>query len=107
MARQSTLNVSLTATLDRYVRGKVSNGEYESASEVVRDGLRALREREATASAFWADVRKKVAAGKRDLAAGRVVDGETAMNEIIAGLNEATVSKSTRKLPSRKRTSKR
>ena len=87
MARQSTLNVSLTPKLDEYVRAKVSGGEYESASEVVRESLRALQKREREVEAFWADVREKVAAGRRDVAEGRVYDGEQVMDEIEAELD--------------------
>jgi antitoxin ParD1/3/4 len=87
MARQTTLNVSLTPVLRKYVQSKVSSGRYESASEVVRDGLRALQERE-QAAAFWSDVRAKVAVARREVEEGRTVDGEAAMEEIIAGLGD-------------------
>ena len=40
MSRQATLNVSLTPTLDGFVRAKVKSGAYESASEVIRESLR-------------------------------------------------------------------
>jgi antitoxin ParD1/3/4 len=84
MARSTTLNVSLTPKLRNYVRAKVRSGRYESASEVVRDSLRALQEREKVADAFWADVREKVAIARRDVAEGKMVDGESAMDAIIA-----------------------
>ena len=77
MARQTTLNVSLTPTLRKYVHSKVKSGRYESASEVIRDSLRALQERERAAEVFWADVREKVAVGRRDVAEGRTEDGES------------------------------
>jgi antitoxin ParD1/3/4 len=85
MARQTTLNVSLTPTLRNYVRAKVKGGGYESASEVIRDSLRALQERDKAANeAFWHGVRQKVAVGRRDIEEGRTVDGEAAMAELIA-----------------------
>jgi antitoxin ParD1/3/4 len=87
MARQTTLNVSLTPVLRKYVQSKVSSGRYESASEVVRDGLRALQERE-RAAAFWSDVRAKVDVARRQVEQGDTVDGEAAMDEIIAGLGD-------------------
>ena len=40
------MNVSLTPTLERYIQAKVQSGRYSSASEVVREGLRALQEQE-------------------------------------------------------------
>lgn len=41
-----SMNVNLTAELDALVRGKVKSGLYNSASEVVRDALRLLAERD-------------------------------------------------------------
>ena len=40
------MNVSLTSELEQYVREQVNSGMYYSASEVIREGLRLLKERE-------------------------------------------------------------
>jgi antitoxin ParD1/3/4 len=40
------MNVSLTPELDQFVAGKVESGRYASASEVVREALRLLEERD-------------------------------------------------------------
>jgi antitoxin ParD1/3/4 len=40
------MNVSLTKELERLVNEKVKSGMYQTASEVVREGLRLLRERD-------------------------------------------------------------
>jgi len=40
------MNVSLTPELEQFIQGKVDTGLYYSASEVVREGLRLLRERD-------------------------------------------------------------
>jgi putative addiction module CopG family antidote len=40
------MNVSLTPELEKYVRHKVASGFYNNASEVIREALRALLERE-------------------------------------------------------------
>lgn len=40
------MNVSLTSNLEEMVKGLVKSGRYNSASEVVRDGLRLVEERE-------------------------------------------------------------
>lgn len=86
MSRQSTLNVSLTAELQKYVKSKLDTGGYESASEVIREGLRALQEREHAASEFWAGVREKVLVARKQVAKGRTRDGEQAMDEILSEL---------------------
>ena len=41
-----TTNVSLTPELEEYVNTKVQTGDYKSVSEVVRDGLRMLKEKD-------------------------------------------------------------
>ena len=40
------MNVSLTRDLERFVAEKVASGRYTSASEVVREALRLLEERD-------------------------------------------------------------
>jgi antitoxin ParD1/3/4 len=87
MARQTTLNVSLTPVLRKYVQSKLNSGRYESASEVVRDAIRALQERE-QAAALWSVVRAKVAVARSEVAEGKTVDGDAAMNEILAELDD-------------------
>ena len=40
------MNVSLTSELEAFVASKVRSGRYHSASEVIREALRLLEERE-------------------------------------------------------------
>jgi antitoxin ParD1/3/4 len=40
------MNVSLTQELEKLVQDKVASGLYQTASEVVREGLRLLKERD-------------------------------------------------------------
>ncbi len=68
------MNVSLTPELERYVRRKVASGLYNNASEVIREALRVLLERErAPASGLdrgppqKRDVRARVAALEKPL----------------------------------------
>ena len=84
MSRQTSLNVSLTPTLQKYIKAKLRSGRYESASEVVRESLRALQEREDAAAKFWSGVRGKVQIAREQIADGRTHDGDTAMDEILA-----------------------
>ena len=69
------MNVSLTPELEKFVDGKVESGLYNNASEVVREGLRLLKEHD--------ELRKKYAAqierGWQQAQRGEVVDGEKAM----------------------------
>jgi antitoxin ParD1/3/4 len=69
------MNVSLTPELEKFVDGKVESGLYNNASEVVREGLRLLKE----ADEFRQKVREQIERGWLDSDAGRVVDGPKAV----------------------------
>ena len=76
------MNVSLTPELERFVQGKVESGLYNNASEVVREGLRLLKEHDEI-RARW---RGQVERGWIQAQAGQVVDGPRAMAEIKSRL---------------------
>ena len=44
MAIRTTLNVSLSVELGKFIQGEVDSGRYRTASEVVRAALRLLEE---------------------------------------------------------------
>jgi antitoxin ParD1/3/4 len=50
------MNVSLTPELERVVNEKVESGMYQTASEVVREALRLLKERDDERERIRADV---------------------------------------------------
>ena len=54
------MNISLTKSLEEFVKEQVSSGLYHSASEVVRAGLRSLREKEADINAKLAISLKQI-----------------------------------------------
>ena len=53
-------NISLTPELDHFVAAKVSSGRYTSASEVVREALRLLEERDQTREAQLASFNQEL-----------------------------------------------
>lgn len=57
------MNVSLTPELEKFVNQQVASGMYQTASEVVRDGLRLLRERDGMGHQRLEDLRKEIAVG--------------------------------------------
>lgn len=57
------MNVSLTAELEKYVSEKVSSGLYHSASEVIREGLRLLKEQDALRELRLNELRQQIKAG--------------------------------------------
>ena len=50
------MNVSLTPELERLVNEKVESGLYQTASEVVREALRLLKERDQSREQLRADI---------------------------------------------------
>ena len=51
------MNISLTPELEQLVNDKVGTGMYQTASEVIREGLRLLRERDHRLEALRRDIR--------------------------------------------------
>ena len=58
-----TLNVNLTPKLEDMVRQKVSGGLYNNASEVIRDALRLMEERDRLQAAKIEALRQDIQAG--------------------------------------------
>jgi putative addiction module CopG family antidote len=83
-----SMHVSL-GLLEGFVREKVSQGEYGSNSEVIREGHQLLQQREA----LWQDtVRAKIEEGIASCIAGRTVPADQAWVELRAW-REAQISK--------------
>jgi antitoxin ParD1/3/4 len=78
------MNVSLTPELEQLVQNKVQTGRYNSASEVVREALRLMEDRDQ----IKAEVRKKIAAGLESARAGRLSDGDEFFAQMEAELDE-------------------
>jgi antitoxin ParD1/3/4 len=66
------MNVSLTPQLESFVRSKVESGRYGSSSEVVREGLRLLEERDALLRDKLTTLRADIQAGLDDVDRGDV-----------------------------------
>lgn len=94
MAREATLSVSLTNELKKYVREKVDSGKFESASEVIRHGLRTMQEQEERERLYWSSVRKQVKSARDAIEVGDVVDGPAFMTLKIAALQAKSRSRS-------------
>jgi putative addiction module CopG family antidote len=63
------------------VRQKVAIGDYETASEVVREGLRLLKQRD---EVWKADVRDRIKQGMDSIRAGRTIPAEQVQAEMTA-----------------------
>ena len=91
MSRGSSLNVSLTPEWQHFVTEKVQSGRYHSASEVIREGLRLLEERDQIREIRIQELKNKIAAGVDQLDAGLGEEFDAA--EIKATLRERYAEK--------------
>lgn len=70
----ATRNVSLTAQLDAFVEARVRSGDYQNASEVIRTGLRLLKEREEEYAAKLAALVAAAEEGEAAIARGDYIE---------------------------------
>ena len=84
MAGRTTLNVSLTPDLSRFVEDRLRSGRYQTASEVVREALRLLEARERASAADLEELRREIAVGMAQLRRGERVEGETFFRGLAA-----------------------
>ena len=66
------MNITLGKEFERRITEKVSDGLYTSASEVIRDGLRMLFEKDVVKNKQLEILREEVAKGFEQLAAGEL-----------------------------------
>jgi antitoxin ParD1/3/4 len=76
------MNVNLGATFDSFIAELVKSGLYQSQSEVVREGLRLLKEREELKGLRLAELRREIAIGSDQADRGEFVDGRQTFAEI-------------------------
>jgi antitoxin ParD1/3/4 len=73
------MNISLDAELQKFVNEKVKAGEYRSADEVVRAGLKRLMHEDDFAPG---ELNALIAVGEAELQRGETVDGEEVFKEM-------------------------
>jgi antitoxin ParD1/3/4 len=66
------MNISLTKEFESYVTQKVESGLYHSASEVIRDGLRLMKQRDELHQNRLAELRRDIAIGVDQADRGQV-----------------------------------
>ncbi|MGL1891336.1 MAG: type II toxin-antitoxin system ParD family antitoxin [Spirochaetaceae bacterium] len=65
------MNVSLTPEFDMWISEKVKSGLYSSSSEVIREGLRLLKQKEEQRNAVLQDLRVELDIGLNQLKEGK------------------------------------
>jgi antitoxin ParD1/3/4 len=90
----ATRNVVLTAHQNDFVEGLLSSGRYQNASEVLREGLRLVEQREAEDGMRLIALREAASIGIADIEAGRFnsFDSEDAIDQHLAGLVSEVVA---------------
>ena len=76
------MNVNLGTVFDKFIGELLKTGMYQSQSEVVREGLRLLKEREELKKIRLAALRKEIAIGSEQADRGEFVDGEQTFADI-------------------------
>ncbi len=92
-----SLNVSLTPELEEYISSKVQSGNYTSASEVVREGLRLLQASEGSKVEWAVNARAKIERGWQQAQSGQLVDGATATGRIKDRMEVTIKTRSTKR----------
>jgi len=78
------MNVNLGAVFDEFIADLVRSGHYQSQSEVVREGLRMLKEREELKRLRADELRREIARGAEQADKGEFVAGDEAFRRIRA-----------------------
>lgn len=94
------MNVSLTPELETLVNEKVKSGNYNSASEVVREALRLLKEQDELKRIRRKELRREVMKGVTDIREGRFrtyESGDELAQEIVAEGKKKLASEKSKK----------
>lgn len=81
------MNVHLPQELEELVQSKVKSGRYNSASEVVREALQLMEERDQMLVLRKDEIRHKIAEGLDSLRRGEGLDGDVVFDRIEAELD--------------------
>lgn len=81
--KRCAVNVSLTPELEALIQERVRSGRYTSASEVVREALRLLEDRDELRRLQLKELRSQVAAGLDSLDRGQTRDGDAVIDDIL------------------------
>ncbi len=88
MLLDTIMNLSLTPQLESFVRDRAESGEYNNASEVVRDALRLLKQTEEERALKLINLRNAIQQGDDALARGEssVFNTEEELDSFFAKL---------------------
>jgi antitoxin ParD1/3/4 len=76
------MNANLGPVFENFVSELLKSGLYQSQSEIIREGLRLLKEREDLKRLQLAELRKEIALGSQEADRGEFLDGPRTFQEI-------------------------
>jgi antitoxin ParD1/3/4 len=82
MQLRSTINISITRKLEDFIESRVRTGRYQTASEVVRDGLRLLQDRERQRDLAYRALRVKLRRAAAQADRGELADPDRVLRKI-------------------------
>ena len=82
MPKSSQLTITVTPELEAFIRERVASGRFDTASDVVREGLKLLEGREHEREAVLAEIRREIDIGLDQAKAGQLRDGEAFFAEL-------------------------
>jgi len=90
------MNVSLTPALEKLVNDEMKSGQYKSANEVVREGLRRVRLRRQKLAAL----RREIQIGIDEIKRGEYIEYDS-VDELFDDIEPAAAKRTTKKSKSR------
>ena len=87
MANRTTVNISLTPELGAFLQSRVASGRYQTASEVVREALRLMEQKDELRAIQLQQLRSHIDAGLAQAERGEGVDGEAFMKGLLEDLD--------------------
>ncbi len=87
------MTVSVPSEMEELVNAKIQSGQYHSAGEVVREGLRLLQEQDTLRQINLEQFRRDVAIGLEDEERGDLIPAEEVFRELYQRNQEAVHQK--------------
>ena len=81
------MNVHLTPELEKLVQGKVESGRYNSASEVVREALRLMEQKDELRAVQLQELRNRIDKGLSEAGRVEAADGDAFMQGLLKDLD--------------------
>jgi antitoxin ParD1/3/4 len=85
---RTTVNISITPELDRFLQSRVESGRYQTTSEVVREALRLLERREQERDEALFQLKEKLERGAGQAERGELIDGDEVFDELREMIEE-------------------